>query len=411
MIEFEEMKPESIVDNRYTIIEPIGEGGFARVVKCRDNTLDELVAVKILKPEFSKSKDIIKRFKREIKISRKITHKNICRIYNFGTHDNLFFIVMELMEGMQLSEYLSSRDSLDDDIRYSIAIKILQGLETAHEQNIVHRDLKPQNIMIINNFEPILMDFGLAKYYGEKIDKTSKLNISGTPEYMSPEQIKLKGLDNRSDIYAFGIILYEMFTGKYPYSGTKAIDLIYNHISEVPPAPIEIDPEIHSNLNEIIQKCMRKNPEERYQNVSDILSELLSVYSDLQREKGHLRKTVLIADDEQSVRHMLSQMFDMLNMDVIATENGREAVKKSIKEQPDLICLDIMMPEMNGLDAAKLLLSTEQTKEIPIVILSCKDDNETMIYSRELGIRDYLVKPFRFEDLKIRLDFWLHSPF
>ncbi|MBN2384711.1 protein kinase [bacterium] len=399
--------PQLQEQQRYTILDKIGEGGMAVVFLCLDNELDEKVALKILKPDLVKQGKTILQFKQEIKIARKITHRNICRIYDFGKFDTLHYIVMEYIPGTPLSSLIRKKDALPTDKKSFIALKILNGLEAAHGEKVVHRDLKPSNIILGKNFEPVIMDFGLARYaINEKITPESR--IFGTPAYMSPEQITGVGVDHRADIYAFGLIFYELMTEHYPFDDTNYFKLLYSHVNDDPPLPTQIFPLIDKNIEQIIMRCLHKDPNERYPNVSQIISDLLKTYDQLSESTDkRTKKKVLIVDDERLLRTMLAKMFESLGLNVVEAVDGNEAVFKALEEKPDLICLDIMMPNMSGIEAAEIILSNPKTQAIPVVIFSCKDDNELMVYSRQIGIRDYLIKPIQLVDLKSRLNFWL----
>lgn len=399
--------PQLLKQDRYTIIDQVGEGGMAVVFLCLDNELDEQVALKILKPDLVNNDKTIQQFKREIKIARKITHRNICRIYDFGKFEILYYIVMEYMEGTPLSSLIRKSDELVIDKKLEISLKILNGLEAAHCEKVIHRDLKPGNIMLIKNYEPIIMDFGLARHSeDEKITPDSR--IFGTPAYMSPEQITGEKVDHRADIYSFGLILYELLTGKYPFDDTNYFKLLYSHVNDAPQSPRHFLPNLDIRLETIILKCLEKNVNNRYQNALEITKDILaSIQQDDTKHSESYKKKILVVDDERLLRVMLTKMFESFNMEVFQASDGQEAITTAMAEKPDLICLDIMMPRMSGLEAAEILLSSPQTKEIPIVIFSCKDDNEYMVYSRELGIRDYLVKPVQLDDIKSRLSYWL----
>lgn len=409
MSNWQDQYPQLMKQQRYEILRQIGEGGMATVFHCKDKDLDDIVALKIMKPDLVDSEKMILRFKQEIKIARRISHRNICRIYDFGSISGLFYIVMEYLDGVPLSSVIRMKNAIPEDKKLSVAIKILQGLEAAHEEKIVHRDLKPSNIMLIKYTEPVITDFGLARYFGPKGVSTDH-SFAGTPAYMSPEQIIGHDVDHRADIYAFGVILYELLTMNYPFKSKSLFEILYSHVNDQPIPPRELNESIPINIENIILKCLEKKPEERYQTVSKIISDIMiSFWSKKTAAQPDKKKKVLIADDEPSIRKMLVKMFQILGMDGITAENGREAVELAFKEKPDLICLDIMMPEMTGLEAAEIMLSNSQTAEIPIVILSAKADNEYMLYSRQLGIKDYLTKPIRVDDLRQRLEFWLQK--
>lgn len=408
MVNWREKFPQLLHQERYSILRQIGTGGMAVVFQCKDIELDDIVAIKILKPEYLKSQDMINRFKQEIKLARKISHRNICRIYDFGSFEELFYIVMEYLEGVALSSVIRVKDALPDEKKLPIAVKILQGLESAHTENIVHHDLKPGNIMIIKNLEPVIMDFGLARYYNKDDKEKTDKSLFGTPAYMSPEQIVGLPVDHRADIYSFGVILYELLTQHFPYQEDSLYNVLHSHVNDEPIPPKKFVPELDPRIEKILMKCLEKNPLKRYETVSPIITDIMETFSTSAEKKSQTaKKKVLIAEDEPAIRRMFKRMFQLLGLEVELASDGREAIEKAFSVKPDLICLDIMMPIMSGLEAAEILLSAQQTKNIPIVILSAKSSQEYMLYSRQLGIKDYIVKPITYSDIERRINYWL----
>jgi len=225
---------------------------------------------------------------------------------------------------------------------------------------------------------------------------------------MSPEQIMGKRVDHRADIYSFGLILYELLTEHYPYDDTNYFKLLHSHVNDEPPLPSSFNSAINNDLEKIIMKCLRKEPEDRYSTVASITADILRTYNLAEAPTDKkVRKKVLIVDDERLLRVILTKMFESLGLDVVEGTDGNEAIFKALAENPDLICLDIMMPNMSGIDAAEIILDNPKTAHIPVVIFSCMDDKETMQRSRDIGIKDYLIKPVLLDDLKNRLNYWL----
>ncbi|MBN2384712.1 protein kinase [bacterium] len=402
--------PQLLKNMRYSVLRKIGEGGMAIVFQCKDRELDDMVALKILKPDLTDVGEMLRRFKQEIKIARRISHRNICRIYDFGTFEDLAYIVMEYLEGVPLSSVIRIHDAIPDDKKLTIAIRILEGLDAAHREDIAHRDLKPGNIMIIKNLEPVIMDFGLARDFGTKKITPADHSIYGTPAYMAPEQIVGKGANKLSDLYAFGLIFYELITNYYPFDDTNYFKLLYSHVNEKPASPRQIMPKLNQKLEKIIMKCLEKKPEDRYQSAGEVISEIMSTFTDKKDGSGgRQRKQILIVDDDQAVLNVFKRMFESFGLKVLASNTGEKAINIAMSEQLDLICLDIMMPGMSGLEVAEILLTNPITKSIPIVVITAKSDKEYMHYSRQLGILDYLTKPITRDDIETRLDYWLQQ--
>ena len=261
---------------RYQIIEKLGRGGMGKVYRALDNKLDEEVAIKLLNPEIAADKNTLERFSNELKLARKIVHKNVGRMYEFMEEQGTHFITMEYVPGEDLKSFIKRVGQLPVGKAISIGTQILQGLEEAHKLGIVHRDLKPGNIMIDKEGNARIMDFGIARSVHTK-GMTAKGVIIGTPEYMSPEQAEAKDIDQLSDIYSFGIILYEMLTGQLPFDGETPLSIALKHKQEVPRQPKELNPQIPEDLDHLILRCMEKEPQDRHQSASSVLADLANI--------------------------------------------------------------------------------------------------------------------------------------
>ena len=262
---------------RYRIEQIIGRGGMGVVYKALDTQLDEVVAIKTLPGGMmQRSTEDLERFKREIRLARKITHRNVLRTYDYGEADGMVFISMEFVRGYTLSELLAEADKrqVAPRLAMGIARQICRGLQAAHEQGIIHRDIKPQNVLIDHRGEVKLMDFGIARLTEGPEAMTQAGLIVGTPHYMSPEQVQGKQLDPRSDVYAIGVLLYEMLVGRRPFESTSLTGVLAAHITEAPRAAIDIRPEVGREINAIIMRCLSKDPKQRYENAGELLHDL-----------------------------------------------------------------------------------------------------------------------------------------
>jgi len=258
---------------RYEIIESLGTGGMGKVYRAYDNKIKEEIAIKFLKPEISQNEKIIERFSNEIRLSRKITHKSVCRMHDLNEAEGTQYITMEYVPGEDLKSFIKRVGHLPPRKAISIGRQVCEGLAEAHSLGVIHRDLKPQNIMVDKSGNPKIMDFGIARLLkAEGI--TGEGAIIGTPEYMSPEQVEGKETDQRSDIYSLGVVLYEMLTGKVPFEGEGTFSIAIKHRDETPPHPRELNPELSPELSGIILKCMAKEKERRYQSALDLLRDL-----------------------------------------------------------------------------------------------------------------------------------------
>ncbi len=269
----EELTTGSTFAGKYQIIEELGKGGMGRVYKALDTQVNEKVALKLIKPEIALDGETIERFRNELKLARKIRHKNVCRMFDLNTSEGTYYITMEYVPGQDLKGLIRQSGRLTVETAVSIARQVCDGLEEAHALGIVHRDLKPGNIMIDRDGHARIMDFGIARSLKAKGITGAGVMI-GTPEYMSPEQVEGKEVDERSDIYSLGIILYEMVAGRVPFEGDTPFTVGVKHKSEVPKPPKELNAQIPEDLNRVILKCLEKDKGKRYQSAGELRAEL-----------------------------------------------------------------------------------------------------------------------------------------
>jgi len=271
-----ELTTGSTFAERYQIIEELGKGGMGKVYKVLDKEINAKVALKLINPEISADKKTIDRFRNELKLSRDITHKNVCRMYDLNKEERVYYITMEYVSGEDLKSFIRRAGPLGVGKTTFIAKQMCDGLAEAHKLGVVHRDLKPQNIMIDREGNARIMDFGIARSLKAKGITGTGMMI-GTPEYMSPEQAEAKEIDNRSDIYSIGVILYEMVTGRVPFEGDTPLSIAMKHKSELPQNPKELNAQIPDNISRLILKCLEKDKDKRYQNAEEVFSDLAGI--------------------------------------------------------------------------------------------------------------------------------------
>jgi tetratricopeptide (TPR) repeat protein/predicted Ser/Thr protein kinase len=263
----------AVLAGRYEILQTLGEGGMGAVYKARDLELDRMVALKVIRPELAKNPAIIDRFKKELLLSQRVTHRNVIRIYDLGEGDGVKFITMEFIEGEDLRSLIHERKKFPPEEAVGVMEQICLALDAAHQVNVIHRDLKPQNVMRDSSGRILVMDFGLARTFeGDGMTQTGAL--VGTMEYMSPEQALAKELDQRSDIFSAGLIFYELLTGQMPYRAESALASLIRRTQERAKPISEHDASIPQNLSNIVSKCLERDPAARYQSAKELLADL-----------------------------------------------------------------------------------------------------------------------------------------
>lgn len=265
------LKEGIVLGERYEIISRIGAGGMADVYKAQDHKLNRLVAVKVMKAEFREDTSFVAKFQKEAQAAAKLSHPNVVNVYDVGEDRGLYYIVMELIEGITLKKYIARKGKLSVKEATSIAIQVSLGLEAAHNVGIIHRDVKPQNIIISTDGKVKLSDFGIAKAINSN---TITANVMGSVHYSSPEQVRGGFSDAKSDIYSLGITMYEMVTGRVPFDGDTTVAIAIKHLQEEIVPPSIYTPDLPYSLEQIILKCTQKDPARRYLNIGDMIDDL-----------------------------------------------------------------------------------------------------------------------------------------
>jgi predicted Ser/Thr protein kinase/Flp pilus assembly protein TadD len=269
----EALRVGSVLGGRYEILQQLGEGGMGAVYKVRDRELERVVAMKVIRPELAQTPDVLNRFKQELIIARKVTHRNVSRIYDLAEADGVRFITMEFIEGRSLGNLLQEKGKLAPTEAVGVIAQVCRALEAAHAEGVIHRDLKPQNIMLDAHDRVVVMDFGIARSV-EIGSMTQTGVVLGTPAYMSPEQAKGEELDARSDLFTLGIIFYELLTGASPYKAETALESLYKRTTEHVRPPSEVAPQIPKPLSDIAVRCLEIYKNKRYASAAEILNDL-----------------------------------------------------------------------------------------------------------------------------------------
>ena len=265
-----------VLGNRYRIVEKVGEGGMAVVYKAKCSLLNRFVAVKVLKSEFVNDEDFVEKFRREAQAAASLSHPNIVNVYDVGAEDDVYYIVMEFLDGKTLKDIIKEKGKLTTDETLDISMKVVDALITAHANKVIHRDIKPHNIMVTSDGRVKVTDFGIARATTSSTIASTN-SIMGSAHYFSPEQARGGYTDERSDIYSVGIMMYEMATGALPFEGDSPVTIAIKHIQEFPKLPSEFEPNVSKELERVIMKCIEKAQAMRYKSSKDLLDDLRSI--------------------------------------------------------------------------------------------------------------------------------------
>lgn len=295
------ISPGMLISERYEIIDKVGSGGMADVYNGKDLRLNRNVAIKVLKREYSNDAKFVAKFRAEAQSVAGLSHPNIVNVYDVGEDDNLYYIVMELVEGITLKKFIEKKGRLELNEAIGIGIQIAQGIDEAHKNHIIHRDIKPQNIIISKEGKVKVTDFGIAK---AATSNTITSNAMGSVHYISPEQARGGYSDEKSDIYSLGVTIFEMLLGKVPFEGESTVSVAYAHVHEEAAHLNDLDASIPLSLSRIVQKCMQKKPDMRYENAGALIMDLRravsepdGAYVELETEMDDSSRTIVISDD------------------------------------------------------------------------------------------------------------------
>lgn len=327
------ISPGMLLSERYEIIDKVGSGGMADVYNAKDLRLNRNVAIKVLKQEYSNDAKFVSKFRAEAQSVAGLSHPNIVNVYDVGEDDNLYYIVMELVEGITLKKFIEKKGRLEINEAIGIGIQIAQGIEEAHKNHIIHRDIKPQNIIISKEGKVKVTDFGIAK---AATSNTITSNAMGSVHYISPEQARGGYSDEKSDIYSLGVTIYEMLLGKVPFEGESTVTVAFAHVHEEAMHLEDADSSIPRSLSRIVQKCMQKKPDLRYESAAALIMDLRRAVSDPDGDYVELEETV---NDSPTI---------MISDDVVRAvkEQPHNIVEKESRQEEELLNEDALDPKL-----------------------------------------------------------------
>lgn len=368
-----------LLGNRYKILSQVGVGGMAKVYKAHDELLDRIVAVKILKDQYVEDSEFLKKFNNEAQSAAKLSHVNIVNVFDIGEDfldgKRLYYIVMEYIEGKTLKEYIDENKVLSNEDIEDFSIQIAQALKCAHSSNIIHRDIKPQNILIDKYSLLKVTDFGIARI-ASNATITYTNSILGTVHYISPEQAKGKFVDEKSDLYSLGVVMYEMATGKVPFDSDNSVGIAIMHIQDQPVEPKELNPNLSDKLNHIIMKLLSKNPADRYLSAEDLINALESSYQNTNTATIKETRKIDNAKDSGEKSVYIQQEPE---------EEPKKEKKKKKNRKPLAIILIILLLALSGFLIKASIDKGNNQLTVPTVTSLSKED--AMKELRRAGFR------------------------
>jgi CheY-like chemotaxis protein len=402
-------------DERYQILSMIGRGGMGVVYKVHDRELDEVIALKVLRPASDKPGDY-ERFRHEVKVARRIHHPNVARLYDLVTFGGRPAITQEYIPGPPLTRVAAQGPVPAAGIRRFLTY-MCSALDAAHRLGVVHRDLKPANILFDRALRPRIVDFGTASFVGVETPEDARYLVA-TPAYLAPEMVhdRLR-VDQRADIYSLGVILFELATGRLPFRGRSAPDLITAHLEQEAPDPAGVHPGISAALAGTIRRCLRKDPAERYPSAGELLRDLdrglrreLKPRDAVQASGGAPRGKVLVIDDDPDQREWLRIVLEGFGCQVAEASGGEQGAEAAVQERPQLILLDILMPRMDGRQTLRALKADARVSAVPVVMVTSLTDEEEDLLAKEQGAAGFLSKPVQKDVLALLVDRYLDEP-
>jgi putative two-component system response regulator len=395
---------EGMTLGAYRLLDQIGRGGMASVHRAYHPALDRHVAIKVLPEFFAEDPDYRQRFLHEARSVARLTHPNILKVFDFGDEGGIPYIVMELVEGGTLGDRLGAPMELHEVL--GILAPLADALDHAHLRGVLHRDVKPSNILLRQDGTPVLADFGLAKMAGTHRKLTATGTVMGTPEYMSPEQVGDGEVGPASDRYSLAVVAYEMLTGRVPFRAEATAAVLLSHLTRPMPSTEELTARQSAHIEEVLRRGLAKNPDDRYPTSSSFVTALRpaawfgpgeansSCIPSLDAKAASQRiPVVLVVDDNEANRELIKACLQGVECQVRMADNGMAALRAVLESPPDLVLLDVQMPGMDGYEVCERIKGRQQSKPLPVVMITALDQKTDRVRALASGADDYMSKP------------------
>ncbi len=400
----------------YRIVEQIGRGGMATVYKAHHPGLDRYVAIKVLPDFFAEDEECRDRFQQEARSIARLKHPNILNVFDFGQERGITYLVLELVEGGTLSDRLGGQMDLQEVVAF---LRPLAGaLDHAHLQGVLHRDIKPSNVLIHKSGTPVLADFGLARMAAPAKKLTATGVVMGTPEYMSPEQAVGGPIGPASDIYALGIVAYEMVTGRVPFEADTPVAVLLSHLNKAMPPTRELPAELSGHVEKALRQVLAKSPSERFTTASQFVAALTpaawptrarSSTNGRMAVEAHPRAAtrrlpkVLVVDDGAANRELIEACLADVECEVRLAVDGPHALRMIESSPPDLVLLDVQMPGLDGYEVCRRIKADPGLRLVPVVMITALDSTDDRVTALEAGADDFMSKPVERVELVARV--------
>ncbi len=392
-------EPGTIIDGKYRVADVVGEGGMGVVLRARDEQLERDVAIKLIRPLSSAQSMLREQFLLEARTMAKVRHQNVVEIYAFGDLDGMPYFVMEYIEGPTLQDWFDQRGGppLAVDEALGFLEQICRGVEAIHAAGAVHRDLKPNNVLIGPAFRIAVADLGLAQAVDRRVTGMSS-SWGGTPVFMAPEVAGLwdvaSDLAHRADIYALGVMAFELLTGRVPFDGELPDDILRRHITEPPPVPSQVRPELAAAFDAPILDALVKDPARRTATARDFRDQLMDARARITLEGSRARRIAIVDDDPDFIDLIATCLrHEIGGCQIDAYRDGATAYTAIVANPPDIVMLDLKMPGLDGVQLTEALRSSPATKDLPIIVLTAFGGAPDWQLLRQLGADAFQVKP------------------